>query len=118
MDVIKDVFGSEDRWVYKLGGQHLVSPKLTLRAGYNYSKAPIAKNRVAGNIFLGGVIKHHYTLGMSYDHDKQYLFSTYYSHGAQNTLPQTDAVSVPGRSPISTIKMSEQVIGLGVDFKF
>lgn len=118
VDVIKDVFGWEDRWVYKLGGQYLMSPKITLRAGYNYSKAPIPKNRVADNIFLGGVIEHHYTLGMSYEFDKHYLFSAYYSHGAQNTLSQTGPVSAPGLSPISKIKMSEQVIGLGVDFKF
>jgi long-chain fatty acid transport protein len=116
--ILKDLSGWENRWVYKLGAEYMPTSSIALRAGYNYSKTPIATNRVADNIFAGGVIEHHYTLGASYDYQQKYLLSIYYSHGAENTLEQNGAVSTPGLSPISKIKMSEQVIGLGVDFKF
>jgi long-chain fatty acid transport protein len=118
VDIIKDVFGWENRWVYKLGGEYMLNQNIALRAGYNHSKAPQASNRVADNIFTGGIVEDHYTLGMSYDFQKQYSFSVYYSHGAENTLTQSGPVSNPGLSPISKIKMSEQVLGLGLDVQF
>lgn len=118
--ILKDLSGWENRWVYKLGAEYMPSSIIALRAGYNYSKTPLARNRVADNIFAGGVIQHHYTLGASYDYKKTYLLSVYYSHGAENTLEQSGAVSNPALSPLSNskIKMSEQVIGIGVDYKF
>jgi long-chain fatty acid transport protein len=116
--IIKDVFGWENRWVYKLGGEYMFNKVIALRAGYNHSKAPQASNKVADNIFTGGIIEDHYTLGMSYDYQEQYSFSFYYSYGAENTLTQSGPVSNPGLSPISKIKMSEQVLGLGLDMKF
>lgn len=118
VDIIKDVFGWENRWVYKLGGEYMLNPAIALRAGYNHSKAPQADNRIADNIFTGGIVEDHYTLGASYDYQQTYLLSVYYSHGAENTLEQSGAVSTPGLSPISKIKMSEQVLGLGLDMAF
>lgn len=118
VDIIKDVFGWENRWVYKLGGEYMLNQTIALRAGYNHSKAPQADNRIADNIFTGGIVEDHYTLGASYDYQQEYLLSIYYSHGAENTLEQTGAVSNPSLSPISKIKMSEQVLGLGLDMTF
>lgn len=116
--IIKDIFGWENRWVYKLGGEYILNKEIALRVGYNHSKAPQASNRIADNIFTGGIVEDHYTLGMSYYYESQYTLSMYYSYGAENTMTQSGPVSNPGLSPISKIKMSEQVLGLGVDIKF
>jgi len=115
VDVIKDVFGWEDRLVYKIGGEYNVSPQVALRAGYNYSESPMADNRVADNIFAGAIVESHYTLGMSYMINQDYNLSAYYSHGVENDVAQSGAVSNPSLSPLSKIQMSEQVLGVSLD---
>lgn len=118
VDVIKDVFGWENRYVYKLGGEYQATPLLHIRVGYNHSKAPQASDRVADNVFAGAIVEDHYTFGLSYQAQDNYLFSLYYSHGAENEIKQSGAVSNPTLSPVTKIKMSEQVIGLGFDVSF
>lgn len=118
VDVIKDVFGWENRYVYKVGAEYQATPLLAVRAGYNHSKAPQAKDRVADNVFAGALVEDHYTLGLSYQAQQDYLFSLYYSYGAENEIEQSGAVSNPTLSPITKLKMSEQVIGLGFDLNF
>ncbi len=118
VDVIKDVFGWENRYVYKLGGEYKLNPLLTLRAGFNHSKAPQAKDRIADNVFAGAIVENHYTLGMSYQSQQNLSFSWYYSYGQENELKQKGAVSNPTLSPVTKIKMSEQVIGLSLNFLY
>lgn len=118
VDVIKDVFGWEDRYVYKLGVEYQTTPLLALRLGYNHSDAPQADDRVADNVFAGALVEDHYTMGLSYQAIHDYVFSAYYAYGAQNKLKQSGPVSNPTLSPTTKIKMSEQVIGLSLDVKY
>lgn len=118
VDVIKDVFGWENRYVYKLGAEYAATPLLNVRAGYNHSKAPAAKDRVADNVFAGAIVEDHYTIGLSYQAQHNYLFSLYYSYGAESKLKQSGSVSNPTLSPITQLKMSEQVIGLALDMRY
>ncbi|WP_461871421.1 OmpP1/FadL family transporter [Hydrogenobaculum sp.] len=37
-------FGWKDQWVFAVGTSYKVTPKLTLRAGFNYARSPIRSN--------------------------------------------------------------------------
>ncbi|AEF18847.1 MULTISPECIES: outer membrane protein transport protein [unclassified Hydrogenobaculum] len=43
-------FGWEDQWVFALGTSYKVTPKLTLRAGFNYARSPIRSNSFGTNM--------------------------------------------------------------------
>jgi long-chain fatty acid transport protein len=47
-DGYKD-FGWKDQWVFALGTSYKVTPKLTLRAGFNYARSPIRSNNFGYN---------------------------------------------------------------------
>ncbi len=59
-------FGWDDVWVYKAGIQYLVSNKLTLRAGYNYSDIPIRSEVVLTATGAPALFQHHFTAGSSF----------------------------------------------------
>jgi long-chain fatty acid transport protein len=48
-DGYKD-FGWKDQWVFALGTSYKVTPKLTLRAGFNYARSPIRSNNFGSNM--------------------------------------------------------------------
>ena len=48
-DGYKD-FGWKDQWVFALGTSYKVTPKLTLRAGFNYARSPIRSNSFGTNM--------------------------------------------------------------------
>src|SRR6185503_4707494 len=64
-------FGWQDVDVFKLGVQHKVDPTLTLRAGYNLSDNPIGSQDVTFNILAPGVMRHHVTLGATWNTDRE-----------------------------------------------
>lgn len=59
-------FGWQDIDVFKLGVAWKATPALTLRAGYNRGDNPILPRDVTFNILAPGVMKDHYTLGLTY----------------------------------------------------
>jgi len=59
-------FGWEDQWVYALGIQYAVNDALTVRTGYNYSKAPIDEADVFNNMLFPAIVEQHFTLGGEY----------------------------------------------------
>ena len=48
-DGYKD-FGWKDQWVFALGTSYKLTPKLTLRAGFNYARSPIRSNNFGSNM--------------------------------------------------------------------
>jgi long-chain fatty acid transport protein len=58
-------FGWRDIDVYKLGFQWQSSPQWTWRVGFAYNDQPIPKSQALFNILAPGVVKKHYTFGLS-----------------------------------------------------
>jgi long-chain fatty acid transport protein len=55
-----------DQVVVKVGAQYAVTPELKVRAGYNYGKMPLDKDRAFENLAFPAVAEHHVTLGAGY----------------------------------------------------
>jgi long-chain fatty acid transport protein len=56
-----------NQWVFKFGAQVTPTPKLRVRAGYNYGKDPLNPNRAFENIAFPAIAEHHITAGAGYD---------------------------------------------------
>lgn len=56
----------KDQWVLKLGGQVRATKELTVRAGWNYGKMPLDKDRAFENIAFPAIAEHHLTAGVGY----------------------------------------------------
>lgn len=107
-------FGWQNINVIKLGAEWKVSPKLTLRAGYNHSDNPIKSADVTFNIMAPGVVTKHYTLGGTYELSSTSEVTLAYMKAPRN--------SVSGRNLFNdgneTIGMSQQSLGIQFGWKF
>lgn len=68
-------FGWGNMHVFKFGVIHDWNEALTLRAGYNYGKSPIAANRVFANVISLAVVEHHFGAGITYKIAKKHALS-------------------------------------------
>lgn len=59
-------FGWDDVWVYATGLQIDVTPKLVIRAGYNYSTSPINKEDVENNVAFPAIVEQRVAGGFTY----------------------------------------------------
>jgi len=59
-------FGWKDQVVYAIGVQWAATDALTLRAGYNYAKAPIDDADVLNNLIFPALVERHLTVGGDY----------------------------------------------------
>ena len=66
VDRVVQPFGWDDVWAFKIGVQHQVNEKLTLRAGYNYSDVPMPSENVLTATGAPAMFKHHFSVGMGY----------------------------------------------------
>lgn len=53
----------DDQMVYKFGLQYSINPMFDVRAGFNYGKMPLDKNRAFENIAFPAISEYHYTAG-------------------------------------------------------
>lgn len=56
-----------NQWVIKLGTQITATPKLRVRAGWNYGKKPLDASRAFENIAFPAIAEHHIQFGAGYD---------------------------------------------------
>lgn len=79
-------FGWQDQMVYKGGIQYEYNPKWTLRAGFNYGKAPIPKDQIVFNLLAPATVEKHITAGFSYKQSKSVEWSMSYVLAMKNTI--------------------------------
>lgn len=53
----------DDQIVYKFGVQYALTPMFVVRAGFNYGKMPLDKQRAFENVAFPAVAEYHYTAG-------------------------------------------------------
>lgn len=63
-------FGWQNMWVYKGGAKYDLNDKWILRAGYNYADTPISDIELLSNTIAPATVKHHATLGVTYNSSK------------------------------------------------
>ena len=102
--------GWSDQTVYAIGVKWAASPRVNLRAGYNYAKSPIDEKDVDNNYILPGIVESHYTIGGDYALNKYWDLAFHYMYAPEVTLksPTTNA----------EIGLSEQSVGINIGYKF
>ncbi len=116
-------FGWQDVNVYKLGVQWQYNPQLTLRAGYNHGDNPIRAQDVTFNILAPGVVRDHYTLGMTYDLGNNSTITMAYMHAAKESVTgpsmfNSPALFGPGNGGTEKIQMYENSLGIAWGMRF
>jgi long-chain fatty acid transport protein len=119
-------FGWKDVNVVKLGAQWQVSPSLQLRVGFNHGTNPISSADALFNTIAPGVVKNHYTAGLTYAIDKHqeisgaFMYAPTVSVTGSNPLvevnPSTGAST--GATQVDTIHMKQYEATVGYAYKF
>ncbi len=107
-------FGWQDVDVFKLGVEWRQSPDLTLRAGYGKSDNPILARDVSFNILAPGVVRDHYTLGLTYRLAGGSAITVAYMHAKKNSVTGASLFNAfaPGMGGEETIEMYENSLGV------
>ena len=115
-------FGWQDVSVVKLGVEYAVNKSLTLRAGFGRSDNPIEPRDVTFNILAPGVVQDHYTLGFTYNADKNTEWSVAYMHAPRVTVTGSSLFNalfpIPNAGGNETIGMSQNSLGFAFGTRF
>ena len=142
-DGYKD-FGWKDQWVFALGTSYKVTPKITLRAGFNYARSPIRSNNFGKNTnppivsISGGqfnqyqldlfnlygfpaITEEAITLGGSYQFTNNFGVSLAYEHDFQHSVTDSGQCYVGGGeyTPCSIgAKNAEDALSVALEWRF
>jgi long-chain fatty acid transport protein len=117
-------FGWKDQWVFAVGTSYKVTPKLTLRAGFNYARSPIRSNNFGTNMsppttsisganfnqydidyfnLLGfpAITEEAITLGGSYQFTNTFGISLAYEHDFQHSVTDS-GYCYNGQGPVTS----------------
>ena len=136
-------FKWKDQWVFAVGGEYKATPRLALRAGYNYAKSPIREksNLDLGPLYGGtssnnipdfaqpfsdyqvewfnligfpAITEHHITLGFGYQFTENFTLNMSYVHAFEKKVEST----ANGGALLAGAKNAQDSIGVSLDWHF
>ena len=110
-------FGWSSINVFKVGVSYVVSPRWTIRAGYNHSDNPISTQNVTFNLLTPAVVQHHASVGATYQLTAKTQMTMAYNHAFQQTMSGATSPLLPGGGT-DRIRLSEDEVGLAVAYHF
>jgi long-chain fatty acid transport protein len=133
-----DDFDWKDQWVFAVGAQYFLTPKLSLRTGYNYGANPVREHNsftplktVQGHtmptyyyetfrvIGFPAVVEHHITFGLGYQITDRFGLHAGYMHAFSNTIQETGIPGlVPGTTSSLESTLSEDSVDFGLTWRF
>ena len=102
-------FGWKDQTVYKLGASYKYSSDLTLRAGYNYAKAPFSGDQNYFNFVALATTESHLSLGATWMLPNKSEISLMYMHAFDHGISDS--------ATDSTVRMKQDAIGISYGMK-
>ena len=138
-------FKWKDQWVFAVGGEYKVTPRLALRAGYNYGKSPIREKNVTTSnlntipdftqpfpdydvewfnlIGFPAIAEHHVTFGFGYQFTEHFTLNMSYVHAFEKKV-ETTGTKCYANNPASCesattgAKNAQDSIGVSLDWNF
>jgi len=131
-------FGWDNQWVFNIGVQYKPTPKLALRAGYNYGKNPVEENNgwdVFSNVPVQGkqvnrfeyevlrisgfpaIVEQHLTLGLGYQLTKAVSIDFGYMHAFEKKVKEIGNFGGVGEAIVES-KLKEDSIDFGITWRF
>jgi long-chain fatty acid transport protein len=118
-------FGWNDIWTFSLGAQYQITPRLALRAGYNYGENPIPSNQQFFNVFAPAIVEHHLTAGAGFDVTPDLQINIAYYHAFQNEKSGpilSSGAAGPLNQPVPgtklTNRLSEDSVSAQISYRF
>jgi len=138
-------FKWKDQWVFAVGGEYKVTPKLALRAGYNYGKSPIREKNVTtmnmnsipdlaqpfpdydvewfNLVGFPAIAEHHVTFGFGYHFTPHFTLNVSYVHAFEKKVETSGikcyAPTSGSCEPATTgAKNGQDSIGVSLDWNF
>jgi len=133
-----DEFGWNDQWVYNLGAQYEVIPKLFLRAGFCYGANPVKRNQnfngttfttVQGTtlptyyyetfriIGFPAIVEKHLTAGIGYEFSPKFAINMGYVHAFEKKIKETGTF-LDGSPASMESKLYEDSLDLSLTWRF
>lgn len=111
-------FGWGDVKVKKFAVEYKLSPKLSVRGGFNKGDNPVSARDVSFNILAPGVVTKHYTLGGTYKVAENVELSGHYMRATEVNVSGASILSLPGINPRESIYMHQNSLSfsLGVTY--
>ena len=109
-------FGWSDINVFKIGVSQVVSPTLTLRAGFDYNTQPIAPTQTFFNILAPGVVQNHATLGATFLLPNKAELTLSYMHAFANTVNGASSIPAGFGGGNANISLREDELGVSYGF--
>ncbi|SHF76079.1 long-chain fatty acid transport protein [Desulfacinum infernum DSM 9756] len=131
-------FDWNDQWVFAVGAQYKVHPKLTLRVGYNYAENPVKEHNgfngqevvsVQGKSMMKyyyetfrivgfpAVVEHHVTFGVGYDFSPRFSVHAGYVHAFEKTIKES-GTDITGQPVNLESSLSENSLDFGFTWRF
>jgi long-chain fatty acid transport protein len=131
-------FDWKDQYVFSIGAQYKVTPKLALRAGYNYGTNPVNEHnnfngqslkQVQGKymptyyyetfrtIGFPAVVEHHLTFGIGYEFSNRFGIHLGYTHAFSNSIKES-GTAVNGQPVTLESNLSENSVEFGLTWRF
>jgi long-chain fatty acid transport protein len=134
-------FDWRDQWVFSIGTQYKPTPKLALRAGFNYGRNPVKThswNDTEGTIDVQGkhvprtqyeflritgfpaIVEKHITAGIGYEITKSVSLNIGYTHGFENHIKEKGTIDLGGITTRGSVEstLSENSVDLGLTYRF
>lgn len=106
-------FGWRNITVLAAGAQFAASPRVLLRAGYNYSGNPVRPGLTMFNVPAPAIVQHHLSVGGGLQVTSALAINAAYYHAFENSITGsllTPAGPVPGSSVTSTLSESSLLL--------
>ena len=131
-------FDWKDQYVFGIGAQYKVTPKLALRAGYNYGNSPVnehnnfnglAPRQIQGKtlptyyyetfrvIGFPAVVEHHASFGIGYEFSNRFSINLGYTHAFSNSIKE-QGTALNGQPVSMESNLSEDSIEFGLTWRF
>ena len=104
-------FGWDDQTVFAIAVQKEITPRLTLRTGFNYGKSPIDEEDVDTNLGSPAITEEHWSVGLTRQMGKRVYSSFSYVRGFSNEVTSDTA-------PFNRIKLEQNVFHGQLTYEF
>lgn len=112
-------FGWRNMHIFRIGSQWKATDDLTLRGGYSYNTDFTKDDELLFNILAPGTIKHHLSVGASYDITPSWGLSFAYTHAfSQSFTGQFIGVPTNGGSQVIKLRMDQDEATIGLKYRW
>jgi long-chain fatty acid transport protein len=115
-------FGWNDQTLYKIGLAWRVTPRWTLRIGYNHGDAPMGSDQTLLNILAPATVEDHFTLGLTWKLAGGHELTLHYMHAFEKKIQGRGSITPSGLPDDidhgeADIRMSQDSLGIGYSWK-